>query len=558
MAGTGRSIVWTALLAAGASGCCIGCGNGPDQTVETPPRPVTVVELKATDPTSSLLLTGSVESWKQQDIGFEVSGRVEWVVEPGKDVEGRTYDENNNVITEGAALARLDQTRYQLRVTGNEAQVRSADAQATAIDVEIQGVLPQQLNAAEAEQERAEKEFARADDLMKRDATTAADRDRADAALKTARAKVEQIKATMSAKRAELESMRAQVAQAEESVRQARVDLEDCTLVAPFSGRVAQVHVIPGAYVQPGGRVVTLILMDPIRVDVAVSPATDRMVHYGDLLQIFPPGADPSRDKPVIGWVYMKDAVADPATRTFKVTVMIRNRRVAAELPSDPELLKLPRIGDITVLETEKEGEPGPLFVDHKALCQDDQGYYVWKVENLNLPADAEQVLAEQSFEPVLKLRRVPVVPGERRLAILGYLYRELADTGSLEHFEPLALGVPEGIKDGDRVLFVRQRWQFRPGDLVRVGLKDSSPGAGFYVPMEAILREGDLHHVFVVFGSADDNQKARKVPVQVMGAVGELRCITGESIQEGTQVILEGAHYLIPDEPVKVVGTKM
>jgi len=558
MAGTGRNIVWIVVLVAGVSGCCIGCGTSHDQIAETPPRPVTVVELKTTDPTSSLLLTGSVESWKQQDIGFEVSGRVEWVIEPGQDIEGRTSDENRKVITEGAALARLDQTRYELRVTGNEAQVRSTEAQATAIDVEIQGVLPQQLKAAEAERERAEKEFARIDDLTKRDAASPSDHDQADAALKTARAKVEQIKATMSAKRAELDSMRAQVAQAEESVRQARIDLEDCTLVAPFPGRVAQVHVIPGAYVQPGERVVTLILMDPIRVDVAVSPATDRTVHYGDLVQIYPPGADPSRDEPVIGWVYMKDAVADPATRTFKVTVMIRNRKVAAELPSDPELLKLPRIGDLTVLETEKDGEPGPLFVDHKALGQDDQGYYVWKVENLQFPADAERVLAEQTFEPVLTLKRVPVVPGERRLAILGYLYRELADAGGLQHFEPLALGVPEGIEDGDRVLFVRQRWHFRPGDLVQVGLKDPGPGAGFYVPMEAILREGDQHHVFVVSGSADDNQQARKAPVQVVGAVGELRRIDGGDIQEGTRVILEGAHYLIPDEPVKVVGTEM
>ncbi len=53
-------------------------------------------------------LTGTVESWKREDIGFEVAGRVLRIVEPGIDIEGRTFDEDGNLLSEGTVLAELD------------------------------------------------------------------------------------------------------------------------------------------------------------------------------------------------------------------------------------------------------------------------------------------------------------------------------------------------------------------------------------------------------------------------------------------------------------------
>ena len=69
-----------------------GCAG--DQGDERPqPRPVTYVTLKMMNPGTTSRLTGSAESWKREDIGFEVAGRVRRVVESGVDIEGRTFDE---------------------------------------------------------------------------------------------------------------------------------------------------------------------------------------------------------------------------------------------------------------------------------------------------------------------------------------------------------------------------------------------------------------------------------------------------------------------------------
>jgi hypothetical protein len=53
-----------------------------------------------------------VESWKREDIGFEVAGRLLRIVEPGIDIEGRTVDEEGNLLSEGTVLAELDDQRY--------------------------------------------------------------------------------------------------------------------------------------------------------------------------------------------------------------------------------------------------------------------------------------------------------------------------------------------------------------------------------------------------------------------------------------------------------------
>ena len=68
------------------------CGSDADPAAP-PPRPVTFVVLAVTNPAEQERVTGSVESWKREDIGFEVAGRVTHIVDPGTDIVGHTYDE---------------------------------------------------------------------------------------------------------------------------------------------------------------------------------------------------------------------------------------------------------------------------------------------------------------------------------------------------------------------------------------------------------------------------------------------------------------------------------
>ena len=75
---------------------------------EKSPRPVTVIELQPTSPRSTSQLTGSVASWKTEEMGFQVQGRVESVLEPGQNIRGRTVDETGQEISQGTVIAALE------------------------------------------------------------------------------------------------------------------------------------------------------------------------------------------------------------------------------------------------------------------------------------------------------------------------------------------------------------------------------------------------------------------------------------------------------------------
>ncbi len=119
------------------------------------PRPVTVITLEETEPAETLPLTGSVEPWRQEDLGFEIGGTIEFVTLEERDIEGRTFDEDGEPITEGVVIASLDKTRFKLAVDQAKAQLNAAKAQAKAVKTELQKVLPAEHKSAEAKLRQA-------------------------------------------------------------------------------------------------------------------------------------------------------------------------------------------------------------------------------------------------------------------------------------------------------------------------------------------------------------------------------------------------------------------
>ncbi len=86
---------------------------------------------------------------------------------------------------------------------------------------------------------------------------------------------------------------------------------------------------VPGAYVAPGDAVAKLIMMDPIKVEVAVASKTARGFARGDRVSLYPLDSDES----VTGSVRQKSAVADRKSQTHKVSLFPRNWRVAIGVP---------------------------------------------------------------------------------------------------------------------------------------------------------------------------------------------------------------------------------
>ena len=561
------------VVAAAAAGtftvCAIAaCGQSP--ATESPvalPRPVTVVTLAEIDPAREETLTGTVAAWKEQEIGFQISGRIEAIQEPGVNIRGRTTDETGRLLTEGTVLARLETRRYELQKQSAAAQLETAVAEAKAAETELQEVIPQQIAVAEAQQKLAAAERDRTKQLFERKAASQSDLDEADARFATAVGRLASEKANKAVKAAQLESARARVREAEEQLRQAEKDLEDTQLISPFHGQIASVEQIAGSFVQAGQAALTVQMMDPVTVEVALSAERDRAIHYSDVVDVLLPDTE----EPVPALVWLKDTVADPATRTFRLTLLVRNRQIELGVAADEATAALPRVREAMQLFSESSRRTAPWYVNYRWLHEDDEGWFVWRMQEQT--ANDRRMGSTPSGGRVT-LEKVRVVPGERRIPFLQVAtFRELTDIGDLHPEEDLIAGdfhspagelldeLPAEVRKADTadVVYVRQQWQLRPGDFVQVELQGNALERGLYVPLNAIISGGGKQAVFVAEADEQSGRvTVRRVPVRAdeksfRNTLRRIEPLTPDGLKPGDRIVLDGAWFLSEGDAVTI-----
>ena len=521
------------------TGLLVACAKKEPPKRQDAPRPVTVLELKETDPVRSLLLTGSVISWKDQDVSFEVSGRVLFIVEQGTNLEGR-WVEDGKVQVDGDELARIDPESYEIAVARADASVQIAQERVDTARIELNRVLPANLMAAEAELERAKQEYIRSEMLFEEKAVGEIDLIRHRADQSTREANVAQVKASVEAKKSEIKTHEALVLKAKEDLRLANYDLERCELHAPFTGEVSEVYVEAGGFAMRGEPVAHLVMMSPIKVDLAVSAATAARLRRGDAVRLDIPG----QKEPAFGRVYDKATTADPKTRTFRVSIITRNERLNASFPPADPRAQYPRITDtIPVLSAPIKGRDVYFTEERRGLRKDSRGVYVWAIVGFkqgdNIPDGS-----------VLTVKKYHVTLGERRDTFQGiFLLREIKDLGDLKPGMILAMDVPPSDKEEQKVVIVKPAWMLRPGQLVPVLLSGKAPPPGLYLPMNAIRPDGETRGTVFV---ADDG-KARAVEVRIMNKVGEHFRVEGAGLASGDLVITDYIHFLQDGEPVRI-----
>jgi len=199
------------------------------------------------------------------------------------------------------------------------------------------------------------------------------------------------------------------------------------------------------------------------------------------------------------------------------------------------------------------------LFISADAIHRDDAGHFVWKI--LNWKPDAQM----NESGRLLHVKKMRIVPGDLEVPFLGqWMFRE-ASVNQDEEFDPrvdvfageLILPPDAGESwSGDTILFARDRWLMRPGDLVGVDLTGRSWSPGLYVPMDAILSLVAKTYVFAAVRGEDGREHARRVEVEVFDGPGTLKRIQPleeSPLSAGERIIVGGVHYVQDDEPIIV-----
>lgn len=210
----------------------VGCGPSPAAAPATAalPASVSVAPVTGIDEPVTIEATGSFFPDESSDVAPDIAGRVI-----------ATPVDTGDYVEAGAVLIRIQDVHAKLRL--DEARAAMARAEAN-------------LQLAKARNELAQTTSRRNATLLTRGLVpqTVADE---------ARTQAETAVATVSVATASLAEAEAQLALADKAVA-------DVVVTAPFAGYISQRRVSLGEYVQPSTAVVTLLRLDPLRLQLTI------------------------------------------------------------------------------------------------------------------------------------------------------------------------------------------------------------------------------------------------------------------------------------------------
>lgn len=476
------------------------------------PRPVTVMTLNISTPASSYNVTGSVKSWKTEQIGFEVAGRIQWVMEPGKNIEGQVRDTKGELIKQGTPLARIDPSRYEVAVESDKAALDVARLDKEVIEIQITDSLPSDIKSAESDVELARVDFERMKTLKSQNAVSETEFESAANQLQTQRSRLASLQSSLKQASAEVKAAEARVKSAEQSYRDAQRDLANTTLYASYQGQISAVDVVPGSVVSAGSPILTLQMMTPIKVEIEVSAEQSRELQRRRQVPVSFSMSDGTINEQK-GMVYLVDPSADASTRTFTVTLLLTNEQNRTPLSEKQKGRPVARSQDVWPLKISQiiGGQTGLLMVEEGAIESDGDESFVWLIKDVRFG---------DTMPELVKVEKRKVTPGTLRLPFLGnWVFQQITfDDNSIDSESLLAgkLEFPDiepSEWDGESVVLDSgQQWMLRPGDLVNVNLNPELSRPGLFVPVEAIYEDVGETFVFVA-----DQGSARKIQVKAI-----------------------------------------
>jgi membrane fusion protein, multidrug efflux system len=204
------------------------------------------------------------------------------------------------------------------------------------------------------------------------------------------------------------------LAEAEVSVREAQLRLERSRITAPFSGRVASVKVVPGQNARPGDELVTVVDLNPIKVEVQVLESEVALLTAGRRAVVafaaFP-------GEPFTGRIETINPMVERETRTARVTVVVPNpggrilpgmyARVSLEARKFPDRILVPRAA---VLERDRRSM---LFVFEG---EGSTGLSKWRYVTVGLANDSLVEIVQNPETEMVEPGEVVLVDGHYTL----------------------------------------------------------------------------------------------------------------------------------------------
>jgi membrane fusion protein, multidrug efflux system len=334
-------------------------------------RPVETMVVAAGEAINARSFPGRVQGSKNVELAFRVAGLL--VRLPVKEGQSVAKDE---------MIAQLRQGEFQARLKAAQGQLDQARAVLSALRLgersEERLRREAQARAAEARLANARAEFERFARLIRSNAVSRSDYERAETGYRIAqedyKAAVQILEQATIARPEDIEAQEAQVRVLESRLGEADIDLKDSTLRAPYDGVIARRFVDEGQNIRAKEPVVQFKNADEVDIVVdvpeAVMIADIRSAKIVQMMATFSgaPGVEfPVRIKEVA-------QAADPITQTFEVRVTMK---------SPPGMNLLPGMTATVTPTYRRAGSQGDrILVPIAAVFKDGTGeQVVWVVK---------------------------------------------------------------------------------------------------------------------------------------------------------------------------------
>jgi RND family efflux transporter MFP subunit len=292
-------------------------------------RPVKTMVVTAGDEAHVRSFSGKIEASRRAELAFQVPGLlVKLPVKKGQK------------IARGELIAQLRQDEFKARLETLRGQLDKARAELRALQSgerpEQQQRLEAAVRAAEARLANTRAEFSRHQRLIRTGATSRSAYDAAEAAYRVAQEDLQaaiQLREKGTIGREEdVEAKQGAIRSLEGRVVEARIQLDDSTILAPYDGVIAERSVEEGNPVRANEQIVKFQDVDEIEVAVDVPEALMvGDIRSADILKLVAEvSAAPGLLLP--GRIREMAQRADPVTQTFRV-------RVAMQAPPNVNLL---------------------------------------------------------------------------------------------------------------------------------------------------------------------------------------------------------------------------
>jgi RND family efflux transporter MFP subunit len=251
-------VLFVFALALAAALALPGCGRGTpaSQAPPRPPRAVALVAVGTAPMPEKVAVTGVLAAQEELIVGLQVGGRLATLpVDIG------------DVVAADAVLAALAPRDFELEVERAQAAVVAAEArfgQPGEVDLErfdAESVPAVREAAAVVEEARLHRE---------RVATMVQGKFQAGSELETATAALAVAENRLQRARDDVRTALAEARLRRVELQQAQKHLADSTVRAPWAGRVALRHAVAGQVLGVGDPVVTLLRVDPLRLQLRV------------------------------------------------------------------------------------------------------------------------------------------------------------------------------------------------------------------------------------------------------------------------------------------------